>query len=106
MPRRLTVAVPVAPFDTVEFWPANTIGKLLRMSSVRVRLVAEMYPASTLVIGLIAVRFGEVRREPVTTISSRPDVSLATAGAICDHATGTMALAAAAESAARTPNCT
>jgi hypothetical protein len=71
-PRRLTVAVPSAPFDTVEFWPANTMGKLLRMSSTRVRLVEPMYPASTLVIGLIAVRIGDVILEPVTTTSSSP----------------------------------
>jgi hypothetical protein len=48
------------------------MGKLLRMSSTRVRLVEPMYPASTLVIGLIAVRFGDVILEPVTTTSSSP----------------------------------
>ena len=40
--RKFTEAVPVAPFETVEFWPANTMGKLLRMSSTRVRLVDEI----------------------------------------------------------------
>src|ERR1700736_3926487 len=84
------------------------MGRLLRMSSTRVRLVDAMYPASTLVIGLIAVRFGDVMREPVTTTSSRPALEAAAAlevVAVCDQAAGTTAVAAAAASAARTANC-
>ena len=41
-PRRLTFAVPSAPFEVVEFMPANTIGRLLRTSSTRVRPVCVM----------------------------------------------------------------
>src|SRR5580704_12122063 len=60
-----------------------------------------------LVIGLIAVKFGDVMREPVTTTSCSElsEASAAAAGAVCDQAVGTTALAAAADSAVRTASC-
>src|SRR6185369_13244753 len=68
-PRRLIVAVPSAPLDTVEFWAANTIGKLLRMSSALVRPVAWMSLAETVLTGLMETRLGDWMRDPVTTTS-------------------------------------
>src|SRR5882757_9924366 len=57
-------------------------------------------------MGLMAVRFGELMREPVTMTSSSPEVAgvVATA-ACCAQAAGTTAVAVAAASAARTANC-
>jgi hypothetical protein len=64
------VEVPSEPLETVELWPANTIGRLLSTSSTRVRPVAWRSVAETDVIGLIDCSFGVDKRDPVTTTSS------------------------------------
>jgi hypothetical protein len=70
--------------EVVEFMPANTIGRLLRTSSTRVRPVSVMSAAETVEIGLIEVSFGVFRRDPVTTtsVSGAAVASSACAGAV------------------------
>src|SRR5438876_883605 len=55
----------------------------------------------------MAVRFGEVMREPVTTTSSSPadDSGAVETAACCDQAAGATAVALAAANAARIANC-
>ncbi len=89
-PRRLTDAVPSAPFDAVEVWSANTCGNWLRRSSTRVTPVCWIASAETNVTGLMEVWLGTAMRDPVTTISSGPAVLVAAAcaaGAVCAFAT-------------------
>ena len=69
-PRRLTVAVPVDPFDTMLPWSANTCGSWFSTSSTRVTPVAWMSAAVTKVTGAIEVWLGTAMRDPVTTTSA------------------------------------
>jgi len=68
--RRLTVAVPEAPFDTVEFWAANACGNCVIRSSTRVTPATSMSSPVTWVTGLVVSRLICGMREPVTTIAS------------------------------------
>ena len=68
-PRKLTVAVPVAPFDRVEVWPGATCGSELSRSSIRVVPDSLISWLVTVVIGAIEVRLGCGMREPVMTMS-------------------------------------
>src|SRR6185312_5612316 len=80
-PRRSTVAVPVAPLEGIEPWPANTCGSELVMSSIRVTPWALMSALPTVVTGAIEVRFGEGMRVPVTTISETSPAAASAAAA-------------------------
>ena len=82
--RSETVAVPEAPFDTVEFWAANACGSWLTRSSTRVTPATSMSSPVTWVTGLVVTRFACGIREPVTMTSSSSascGVSCAMAGA-------------------------
>ncbi len=68
-PRRLTLAVPVAPLEMLELSPANTCGSWFSRSAVWVVPVSFTSWLPTTVIGLVLVRFGVGIREPVTTSS-------------------------------------
>ena len=82
--RRLTVAVPFEPLVIEEPWPANTCGRELVMSSIRVTPWALMSEAPTVVMGAMEVRFGDGMRVPVTTISeTSPLVASAAAAKAC-----------------------
>ena len=53
------MAVPVAPLEIDEPWPANTCGRELVMSSTRVTPWALISALPTVVTGAIEVRFGD-----------------------------------------------
>ena len=78
-PRRLTVAVPFEPLETLEPWAAKACGRLFTRSSTRDTPCALMSAAETEVTGATLVRFGVGIRVPVTTISdtSAPAASAA-----------------------------
>ncbi len=82
-PRRLTLAVPVAPFEMLELIPANTCGSWFSRSAVWVVPVSLTSSLLTTWTGLELVRFGCGMREPVTTIS--PTVAPG-AGVLCANA--------------------
>src|SRR5437773_2670883 len=68
-PRRLTVAVPVAPLETLEPCAANDCGSELIKSSVRVVPWSLISWLDSTVTGLADVRFGCGMRVPVMTMS-------------------------------------
>src|SRR5579859_5766516 len=93
-PRRSTVAAPVAALEIDEPWPANTCGRELVMSSMRVTPWALMSALPIVVTGAIEVRFGDGIRVPVTTISETSPAA-ASAVAAAWAAIGKMTTAAA-----------
>src|SRR6185437_2906283 len=80
-PRRSTVAVPVEAFEIIEPWPANTCGRELVMSSMRVTPWALMSALPTVVTGAMEVRFGDGIRVPVTTTSETSPAEASAAAA-------------------------
>src|SRR5947209_224835 len=66
--RRLSVAVPLDPLETLPDWEAAACGSELMRSSARVVPERRTSWLLTTVTGLTAVRFGCGMREPVTTI--------------------------------------
>ena len=80
-PRRLTVAVPLEPLETLEPWAAKACGRLLTRSSIRVTPWALMSAEVTEVTGATLVRFGVGMRVPVTTISETSPAAAAAAAA-------------------------
>src|SRR3954469_22804089 len=71
-PRRLTVAVPVEPFEMFEPCDANDCGSELMRSSVRVVPCNFTSWLDSTVTGLAEVRFGCGMRVPVMTMSCEP----------------------------------
>jgi hypothetical protein len=78
--RRLTLAVPVEPFERLPPKSAKACGRLLIRSSTRVTPSILTCSAPTAVTGLTLVRLGCGMREPVTTTSWMVEPSCACAG--------------------------
>ena len=78
------MAVPDEALEIIEPWPANTCGRELVMSSIRVTPWALISALPTVVTGAMEVRFGDGMRVPVTTISdTSPLVASAAAADAC-----------------------
>src|SRR5258708_30415919 len=85
-PRRLTVAVPLEPLETLEPCAAKDCGRELIRSSIRLTPRALMSAEVTEVTGATLVRFGVGIRVPVTTISeTSPDAAAAAEAWVADR---------------------
>src|SRR5512134_2537411 len=77
--RRFRVAVPFEPFTRVTLCAANACGSWFTRSSMRLTPWVTTSAAVICVTGVVASRFADLMREPVTMIS--PRFSCASAGA-------------------------
>ena len=68
-PRKSTVAVPDAPLEMFDPWPAKACGNWLITSSTRTTPASWIWSEPSTLTGLTLVRFGSGMREPVTTNS-------------------------------------